>query len=175
MSLEKIFSLINNQGMLGWSVVVMILLSLVEITPIKLNPWSAIIKWFRAPLKIGTKIEQLSARFDEVDEKIEKVDNKIESLEQDMIQRFRDNEDQAEKKNAIQVRVRILRFGDEISHGVKLSKEHFEQIIQDIDTYEDYCERHPEFENSITIQNAHLIKKKYEEGLDDPSIFLTTH
>lgn len=110
-----------------------------------------------------------------MDEKIEKVDNKIESLEQDMIQRFRDNEDQAEKKNAIQVRVRILRFGDEISHGVKLSKEHFEQIIQDIDTYEDYCERHPEFENSITIQNAHLIKKKYEEGLDDPSIFLTTH
>lgn len=109
-----------------------------------------------------------------MDEKIEKIDNKIESLEQDMIQRFRNNEDQAEKTNAIQVRVRILRFGDEISHGVKLSKEHFEQIIQDIDTYEDYCERHPEFENSITVQNVHLIKKKYEEGLSDPSIFLTT-
>lgn len=92
-----------------------------------------------------------------------------------MLQRFQDTHDEMERTNAMQIRVRILRFGDELSIGIKLSKEHFEQTLQDIDAYEKYCAEHPEFKNNITAQNATLIKERYEEGLRDPSIFLTTH
>lgn len=42
-------------------------------------------------------------------------------------------------------RYRILRFDDEIRHKIRHSKEHFDQILEDIDKYEKYCRENPDF------------------------------
>ena len=66
------------------------------------------------------------------------------------------------ENQAVLARTHILRFSDEIRNGVEHSQEYFRQQLDDCDTYERYCEAHPEFKNSYTmIANKH-IKDTYE-------------
>ena len=71
----------------------------------------------------------------------------------------------AEENNAITRRVRIIRFGDEISHGMKHTEESFKQVLSDIDEYERYCVSHPLFKNNQTVATTQLIKESYKERL----------
>lgn len=123
---------------------------------------------------VTQKLEEILKKFNKVDDRFENVENKLNSLEAEINIKFRESKDYADKNSAIQARVRILHFGDDISHGIKLSREHFEQTIKDIDEYQKYCEAHPNFANGIAEQNIKIIKDKYKEGLFDPSIFLDT-
>lgn len=45
-------------------------------------------------------------------------------------------------------RYRILRFYDEMCEGREHSESHFEDILDDIDKYELYCETHKDFKNN---------------------------
>lgn len=63
-------------------------------------------------------------------------------------------------------RSQILRFGDEILHGVPHSKEHFDQVLRNIAKYDDYCDTHPEFENNVTGLTSQRIKEIYQQRMD---------
>ena len=52
-----------------------------------------------------------------------------------------------EAAKAASQRYRILRFYDEVCDGCKHSESHFEDILDDIDDYENYCDSHPKFKN----------------------------
>jgi hypothetical protein len=68
-----------------------------------------------------------------------------------------------EEHKATLARTHILRFADEQRSGmVHHSKEYFEQQIQDIDTYEKYCELHPGFKNGLTVMASQYIKSEYK-------------
>ena len=70
--------------------------------------------------------------------------------------------DRIDENQAILARTHILRFSDEIKNGIEHSAEYFRQQLDDCDTYERYCEAHPEFKNSYTmIANKH-IKETFE-------------
>ena len=64
---------------------------------------------------------------------------------------------------AIAARVRILRFGDELQDGRYHSKDSFDQVVMDIDAYDNYCKEHPNFRNHITNTTAHYIMERYQE------------
>ena len=71
--------------------------------------------------------------------------------------------DRIDENQAILARTHILRFSDEIKNGIEHSAEYFRQQLDDCDTYERYCEAHPEFKNSYTmIANKH-IKETFEK------------
>ena len=53
-----------------------------------------------------------------------------------------------EAARATSQRYRILRFYDEVCEGRRHSESHFEDILDDIDAYEAYCEAHKEFRNN---------------------------
>lgn len=55
--------------------------------------------------------------------------------------------------------------GDETIHGVRHTKEHFDQILRDITNYEQYCKDHPRFENNTTVLTSQRIKDIYEDCL----------
>lgn len=62
-----------------------------------------------------------------------------------------------EENWAILARTHILRFSDELRNGVEHSAEYFRQQLDDCDTYDKYCEAHPDFKNSYTmIANKHI-------------------
>ena len=121
-----------------------LLLTAIQISPIKINPWSALAKF------VGRAINH------EVLEKVDKLDNEVKGL------KFKVSENVA-----IQCRARILRFGDEVLHSTRHTKDHFDQILRDITSYEQYCEEHPEFENNITEITSSRIKEIYKNCLSD--------
>lgn len=71
------------------------------------------------------------------------------------------------QKDARNSRQRILRFNDEVLQGVKHSKEHFDDVLSDIDTYEDYCEAHPDYPNNRAVMAIENIKKIYQKRLTE--------
>ena len=54
-----------------------------------------------------------------------------------------------DEDKAIQHRVRILRFNDELKEGRKHSKESFDQVLSDSTYYRKYCEHNNSFIFSI--------------------------
>lgn len=106
--------------------VLLIVLTLVQVAPIRINPWSAIAR------TIG------------------------KALNADLNEKMDANE-------AKTARYRILRFDDEIRHKIRHSKEHFDQIIEDVDTYERYCQDHPRFPNEKAVSATDNVKRTYEK------------
>ena len=45
--------------------------------------------------------------------------------------------------------------------GNKHSKEHFDEILEDIDEYEDYCRDHEDYENNKAVLAINTIKEEY--------------
>ena len=75
--------------------------------------------------------------------------------------------DRVDENQAILARTHILRFSDEIRNGIEHSQEYFRQQLDDCDTYEKYCEKHPDFKNNYTmIANKH-IKETYERLIQE--------
>ena len=128
---------------------VILILSSIEILPIKLNPWS----W------IAGCIRKLNG--------MELVEKKIDSLSTAMIKL----ENKVDEGQAIQSRVRILRFGDELRNQTPKSKDSYDQVLDDITRYNLYCESHPDFKNDMTVLTSKIIEEKYVECLRD-NIFL---
>lgn len=63
---------------------------------------------------------------------------------------------------ALTWRYRILRFDDEIRHNDRHTREHFDQIMEDITKYERYCAEHPDFPNNKAVFAVQNIKNVYQ-------------
>ncbi len=68
---------------------------------------------------------------------------------------------------ATNARIRILSFSDEIRHKVRHSKEAFDQINSDIDTYRRYCDKHPDYKNNRAVMAISNIERVYAECLKE--------
>lgn len=132
MTLEEMWAAINP----AWKDigVVVIILSIIQIAPIKLNPWS----WLKAFFSMPKRMETL--------------EHKITMLEA------------ADDENmAIQARVRILRFADEVRNGHQRGEESYQQTLLDIDRYRRYCDRHPEFKNEKSVSAIRAVRALYDQ------------
>lgn len=78
------------------------------------------------------------------EEAIKKTDARIDKMQATQDKHIREYEDD----NARNRRYRILRFYDELCEGRKHSESHFEDILSDIDEYERYCVKHPDYKNN---------------------------
>lgn len=124
----------NNGGVVA--VIAVVVASLVEISPIKINPWS----W------LGNTLNK------DLIKKLEKVEKDVAEVKREV-----------GESTAVTSRYRILRFDDEILHGIMHTKEHFDQILLDIDVYESFCDEHPDFKNNLAIMAIRHIKEVYEK------------
>ena len=138
---------------LCWVIGVIVGTGLIEISPIKLNPWS----WLLSPLR--------KAITGNIAEKVDKVDEKIDKVQKDL----EDHVKESELENILNSRTRLLRFSDEIVLGQEHTKEHYDDILSLIDKYEKYCVDHPEFPNNKCIMAIENIKDGYKERLKNNS------
>ena len=103
---------------------------------------------------------------------ITRHDNKHDRLKgvTDAIQQLSDKVDTlqetSDERNTVSMRVRILRFRDEMLAGQNHTHDSFQQVLSDIDEYEQYCAEHPEFKNNQTIATIEHIKRNYAERLE---------
>lgn len=70
---------------------------------------------------------------------------------------------ESSENRATTCRYRILRFDDEIRHDERHSKEHFDQILEDITEYETYCSHHQDYKNSKAVLAIENIKRIYQK------------
>lgn len=83
-------------------------------------------------------IQFLIKRHDDKKGKTAELEKKIDGIQKDI-----DNlRSEIKKGDALQARRRILRFNDELLIGQMHSKEAFDDVLEDVDTYSSYCKLH---------------------------------
>lgn len=74
-----------------------------------------------------------------------------------------------DKRDAVQARTHILRFDDELRNRIRHSQEYFRQILDDADTYDEYCVNHPGFRNGFATAAEKHIREVYDQCLTENS------
>ena len=119
-----------------------LLLTLIQLVPIQVNPWSAIARW------IGKAING-------------EVLGKLGKLEKQLDEHI--NTDG--KRDADSHRLEILRFNNELLRSVGHTKEEFIEVLAEIDAYERFCEGHPDYPNNRAVLAIENIQENYKERL----------
>ena len=135
---------INHLAQGGVVGLLIVLIGMIKIPKLELNIWNLIGRTIGRSIN-GEVLAQVRRLTAEVD-----ILKKEEELER-----------------ARQARQRILRFNDEILFNKRHSKEHFDEILDDIDTYEAYCEAHEDYENNKAVLAISTIREVYKECLRD--------
>ena len=71
-----------------------------------------------------------------------------------------------EMNEAMTSRYRIIRAADEVRNGGELSDDAVEQLAEDLDIYDSFCENHPSYKNHKG-RNSRRIVIEYEEKLNE--------
>ena len=110
-----------DQILLGGGGVVLVLMTLIQIAPIKINPWSAIGRVFNKDVlnivKETRKVLEEHIRIDD-------------------------------ERDADSHRQRILQFNNELLRDIPHTKEDFTEVLAEIDEYEKYCREHPDYKTT---------------------------
>lgn len=131
-----------NEIIFGSGGALVLILTLVQITPVKVNPWSAIAK------AIGRAVNG------ELIEKIDNLDREVKDLR-----------NVCDERDATLMRTHILHFNDELLHDKSHTKEHFDQILDDITSYEKYCDEHPDYKNNKAVCAIDNIRCTYRKRM----------
>lgn len=130
--------------------------TLIEISPIKINPWS----WLWKMLKMLWRSFCRSLNSDVLD--------KLSALEEGQ----KNTQSQLEKhiamddeREADKVRASILHFNNELLREIPHTKEEFVEILAKIDWYNDFCDTHKGYRNSRAGHAIANIERVYDERL----------
>ena len=126
-------------------IVILALMTLIQIAPIKLNPWDKILTWLGNHMNadIVKRVDVIEAKLDE----------HIKESSDEMIRK---------------VRADILDFGNACMNGRRHTKEEFEFVISECDQYEKYIEKN-QCKNGVATATIMEIRRLYEKGIHDNS------
>ena len=119
----------------GGGGLLLVLMTLVQIAPVKVNPWS----WLARA--IGRAVNA---------EVIKKLDDHITM---------------DDRRTADGHRARILHFNNELLRDIGHTQEEFFEVLAEIDAYEEYCREHPEYPNNRAVLAIENIREVYKERL----------
>lgn len=77
---------------------------------------------------------------------------------------MKDAEELKEVKNS---RRRILRFNDEIINHVRHSREYFDDILEDVNAYESFVRKNPDYQNGKCTLAIENIERVYRECMKE--------
>lgn len=129
------------------------LTTLVQGLSSKYKPWSWLVQQFGKAIN-----KDMLDKMDELERKVDKLEKADK----------RQDEERAED-NACETRRRILRFADECRRHEKHSEEYFNNVLEDISMYKDYCIKHPLFENEKAVIAMAFIEDTYRHCYENDS------
>lgn len=138
MSLKDIFSE-ENLGKI--SLVVVALMTLIQITPIKLNPWDKLFKW------IGNKLNA-------------DIKKDLDSVKKDLDEHIKNSN----IKDLRDTRMHILEFCNSCMNGQRHTKEQFDFMITQCDDYEQYIEKN-KIKNGVITSAINEIRRRYDDAI----------
>lgn len=128
--------------LVGGGGVLLLAMSIIQIAPVKINPWSALAK------AIGRAINS-------------EVLNDLKTVKKDLADHIRMDDE----RNADEHRARILRFNNELLRDIPHTKEEFIDVLADIDFYERYCRDHENYKNNRAVHAIANISRVYDDRL----------
>ena len=141
MSFDKIIA--GSGGLL------LVVLTLIQVAPIKVNPWTAIAR------TVGRAINK-----DVLDGLAEVKDDQKET------RRVLDDHIKVDDtRNADAHRARILQFNNELLRDIPHTREDFIEVLAEIDFYERFCEEHPDYKNNRCTHAIANIGRVYDDRL----------
>ena len=120
----------------GGGGLLLVLMTLIQVAPVKINPWS----WLAKAIGKAMGIEAIE----------KKLDAHI---------------DMDDRRTADGHRARILHFNNELLRNIDHTKEEFIEALTEIDAYEKYCDKHPEYPNNRAVLAIENIREVYKERL----------
>lgn len=148
MNLQDIVQFLKGVGLGNLIVIVGLLLSLIQIAPIKIDPWSKLFKWIGKIIN-GSVMDELKG----IKEDLANVHAELDNVKE-----------REEEREANSTRYRILRFDDELRQHIDHSEEHFTQILADVDKYKKYCDAHKDgYVNSKADSAMENIRTTYDD------------
>lgn len=136
--------------LLGGGGLLIVLLSLVEVSKIKVNPWSSLARWLGRAINADV-IRELET---------------VKATQAETRKRLETHIVTSERREADNCRVRILRFNNELIRDIPHTKEEFVEILKDIDEYKRYCREHTDYENERAVHAIANIGRVYDERLE---------
>jgi len=133
----------------GGGGILLVLLTIVQIAPIKLNPWSALARMLGRAInaEVLTDLEEVKKSQRETREIL---DTHIQT---------------DDERNADAHRQRILQFNNELIREIPHTREDFIEILAVIDFYECYCKEHPNYKNNRAAHAIANIGRTYDDRL----------
>lgn len=95
--------------------------------------------------------DQKAGKKDDVLSAINTLSDRVENIEKSL-----------DERDAVLARTHILRFRDELYNNINHSQEYFEQTLDDIETYNQFCAGHPKFANGRTKAASDYIRSEYD-------------
>lgn len=132
---------------LSGSGVLVILSGLIEIAPIKVNPWSAIVK------KLGKEFN-------------EDINNQLTGLQKQIAQQseaLKEARKISDRREIANLRRYILQFNSEIIREVPHTQEDFVEALDAIQDYRNFCKGHPDYSNGRIPHAIANIENTYEK------------
>ncbi len=130
----------------GMFIVLAVFLSLVQIAPIKINPWDTILGWIGSKINAGVK-KQLDA-----------VSQQSNVQKEEFREFWIDYQREA-----------ILRFSRECSQDMSHSREEWNHILDIIKRYETFCSKH-EIANGVIEENSSYLRDLHKKLLQEHRI-----
>lgn len=156
MTMHQVYVTFKENSSLVISII-LIIMTFIQITPIKVNPWSALIRWLSKSFT-----SDIGKQLSELEKKVDSVNDKLNT--------------HIEESNAIDLRKRresILDFASAIAEGKRsYTKEQYEQMLSECDSYGVYCES-KNFKNSVADESISLIRHSYMSKMLNNSFLKT--
>ena len=143
--------------------VVFILSIVVQITPIKINPWKALFKYIA-----GIINKDVHKKLDDLEEVAKRNTKSISDIKENVEIRFDNYEKQRREQQAIDMRNEIINFAENLKLGRIYSSKQFEYILGVTAKYYEHCEKYG-IKNHY-IEEAHeFIRSKVRERFNSYS------
>lgn len=95
------------------------------------------------------------------DEKKDKNSEVLKAI-RDLADKITGIESRMDKENADEARRSILSFDDELRRGMEHSEESFNQVLQDVKYYRNFCRTHADYENDKATSAIAHIRETYQ-------------
>ena len=152
------------EEIVAWGVgLVLGLPTLVQLTPIKINPWSIAWKGLKWVWR-GFCRSLNSAVLEELD--TVKTDlGTVTSELRDTKLKLENHIKMDDEREADKVRASILHFNNELLRDIPHTQEEFVEILKKIDWYNDFCRSHEDYKNSRAVHAIANIERVYDDRL----------
>ena len=152
MTLDKIL----DESTMSHGFWLVLVLTIIQISPIKINPWSfagkMIKKFFCWLSKVS--LAPVINKMDEIDKKVDKVQSEINVVKKEF-----------EIKNANDWRWDILDFFNSARNGRPHSKEEWDHAIDQVKKYERHVETH-DIDNGVLEEASKWLRNEYHNHID---------